>query len=580
MPDAVEDGADEIDDLIGRIYDVALDPERYEELLDTWDNTVWPKNFDVAVKGDAVLRHFQRADAVLARMEHAAPTSYAEALLEQFSNVAAVIFEPSLAVAAINSAAQHLLGVEAGAAMLTLPIEPDDRATLTRQVSRMLADPDVGPSIFRVRALNSDALMIFQMRRLVLPNNRPVIAAVTSDIRWPEGFGAILRDAFGLSGAEIEVTRLLLDCLSVKEVAETRGRSVDTIRAQIKTILAKTEVHGQVELVRLILSMMDIASVTQAEAVGPKAISGGPGGLEPIAFKTVFSAEDRRLDYLILGDPNGAPVLYLPTEFSFVRWTAAMEAEAARRGLKIISPIRAGYGASDPVPEDAEFHCQIARDLLTVLDAESVGRLPVVSISDDHYFAIEMENQRPGTVQAIIATAGGLPYLNRSQLERMAKWHRFIQAGAHYTPHLLPYLVRMALKLIKRVGVRSFIKTTYGHSEADSQTLEMDGVMDALLTGAETAVSDDTDAGAAFVRQTLFEQSDWLIEHVHGARDRIPVHFMSGLDDPAMPAETLAEHQVEFDWIDFRIYPDAGQLMVFKYWEDVLDLIQEYTSAK
>ncbi len=567
---------DNIDDLIGRIYDVALDPARYEEMLDTWDSTVWPLDFEAPVKGDNVLKHFQRADAVLSRIETATPTSDVEAMLAQFQNVAAVVFERKLTVAGINSGAEHLLGLASGDPMSALPIEPDDRAILTRQVSKMLADPSAAPSIFRVRAKDSDAFMIFQMRRVALPNGEPVIAAVTSDIRWPSGFEGILRDAFGLSGAEIEVTRLLLDCSSVKEVADARGRSVDTIRAQIKTILSKTEVHGQVELVRLILSMMDIAAVTQDETSIPKAISAGSGGLQPLPYHTIFNAEDRRLDYLLLGDPSGIPVLYLGTEFSFVRWHADAEAEAAKRGLRIISPVRGGYGASDPIPDDAPFCRTVATDILAVLDAENVKNLPVVAFGDDTLFAIEVENIRPGTVNAVVAPGGALPYLNRQQVERMDKWHRFIQAAARYTPNVLPFLVRMAMKLIRRVGLPSFLKTVFSSSVADSRTLQLPGVTDALIAGCETAVSEEYDASEAFTRQTMFEQDDANVDFIHSAKDKFPVHYLCGLQDPSMPAQTLAEHQEEFDWIDFRLYPDSGQLLIFEHWNDVLDLTEKY----
>lgn len=59
-------------------------------------------------------------------------------------------------------------------------------------------------------------------------------------------------------------------------------------------------------------------------------------------------------------------------------------------------------------------------------------------------------------------------------------------------------------------------------------------------------------------------------------RGALPVHFLNGLQDPQVPPETLAEHQRDFPWIDFRIYPDAGQLVFFLKWRDVLPLIVRY----
>lgn len=114
-------------------------------------------------------------------------------------------------------------------------------------------------------------------------------------------------------------------------------------------------------------------------------------------------------------------------------------------------------------------------------------------------------------------------------------------------------------------------------SAADADTLKDPEVMEALLIGTELSVSDDFNCHEIFSRHTIFEQSDWLVDAVHSLKDRVPVVFLSGLQDPAMPEETLKEHFVEFDWIEFHTYPDAGQLLFFKHWRDALDAVQKYT---
>jgi hypothetical protein len=45
------------------------------------------------------------------------------------------------------------------------------------------------------------------------------------------------------------------------------------------------------------------------------------------------------------------------------------------------------------------------------------------------------------------------------------------------------------------------------------------------------------------------------------------------LQDPEVHADTLAEHQRKYPWIDFRVYPDAGQLLFFLKWRDILDAV-------
>ena len=63
-----------------------------------------------------------------------------------------------------------------------------------------------------------------------------------------------LRTRFGLTRAESRVALLRCDGRAPKNIAETIGVSVETVRSQMKSIFAKADVRRQIELVRLLLS--------------------------------------------------------------------------------------------------------------------------------------------------------------------------------------------------------------------------------------------------------------------------------------------------------------------------------------
>ena len=50
----------------------------------------------------------------------------------------------------------------------------------------------------------------------------------------------------------------------------------------------------------------------------------------------------------------------------------------------------------------------------------------------------------------------------------------------------------------------------------------------------------------------------------------LKVQFYNGEQDPQIPPKTLAEFAEEYSWISFRTYPDAGQLVFYLKWRDVL----------
>ena len=61
---------------------------------------------------------------------------------------------------------------------------------------------------------------------------------------------------FGLTPAEAELARLLLQCGSLGACAEKLGKSHETVRTQLKALFAKTETHHQAELIRRLVAAM------------------------------------------------------------------------------------------------------------------------------------------------------------------------------------------------------------------------------------------------------------------------------------------------------------------------------------
>ncbi|MEM1150662.1 MAG: helix-turn-helix transcriptional regulator [Pseudomonadota bacterium] len=567
------------EDIIGRIYDVALDPSRYETLLDKWEMTMGPMRaggLEAPSIDDAyILGHFHRAAQVLERMDVAEAPSEVDLLMAQFESMAALVINRDLVVMELNEAAAKVLRSSKGAPLSRIALDDMDRAALARQCARMIAAKTPDASVFRVRAADEGHFIVFHMKRVTLSQGEPVVVAVTSDLSWPVGFGEILQSAFTLSKAEVEIVRLLVECCSLKEIAERRGRSVETVRGQLKAILSKTETRTQVELVRLAMSMMDIATLTTETNPGPRVISEGFEALAPVPFHTVATDGGRSLDYLVLGDPVGRPILYLHMDFGFIRWPASAEAYAKENGLKIVVPVRAGFGNSSSIPKTAGFAEQVARDLLTVLDAEGVPPCPVIAMGADHLFGIQLDLLRPGQVTALFTAGGVFPFVRPQQYERMHKWHRFIQAGARYTPQVLPFLVKAGFHLAKRGGKRAFVHSVFGDSAADIATFEDPEVFEAMITGSEVCLSETHNAHDAFSRQALFEHGPEAEDLVAQSEGRFPFISFNGTEDPGVHVDTVTEFKEDYPWIDFHLKENAGQLLFFRYWDDVLEAVKK-----
>jgi DNA-binding CsgD family transcriptional regulator len=69
----------------------------------------------------------------------------------------------------------------------------------------------------------------------------------------------ILRDLFGFTAREAEFAELLMKGLSVEEAADALNVGISTTRTFLSQVTAKTDTHGQLELVKRLLAIPPIA---------------------------------------------------------------------------------------------------------------------------------------------------------------------------------------------------------------------------------------------------------------------------------------------------------------------------------
>lgn len=572
---------DDHDALISRLYDVALDPTRYEALLDQWESIMGPLRgveadaHGIASQSAFFAEHFRRADAFLDNI--GTDIDQNEALLGKFDKAAALLFGSGQKIIGVNAAAHAVFSVDKSKSVGDLPIEEEDALALAAEIARLLAaKSSPPPSVFRVRSKDLSQVIIFHMQQKIVDGQTPLVLAVSSQVGWPENFSALLIESFGYTSAEVDVVRQLIECASIKEIAVKRERSVDTVRVQIKSVLSKTEVNSQVELVRLVLSMMDIASFAVGKGMGLRLVSQGFEKLEPRPFITIFTDDGRRLDYLVLGDPKGTPVLFLPLNYGLIRWPASAEAQAAKMGIKVIVPVRAGFGNTDQVRDIKKYVETVCADTMVVLKAEGVGPCPVVSLSSDFMIATHLSHYYPGQVTAVLACGGMMPNSHPEMYERMDKWHRFILASARYTPKLLPFMVKSGLHLARRIGKRGFVHAVYGGSEADISTFEEPEVFEAMVTGSEVMFAENADSATSFSLQLIHQETNDWRDKVMKLKNQVPVHFICGLQSPEVHPDTLAFYQVEYPWVEYSVHKDAGELIFFRHWRTVLQILNKY----
>jgi DNA-binding CsgD family transcriptional regulator len=99
------------------------------------------------------------------------------------------------------------------------------------------------------------SIMVAPARRpgkLVMPGERLVLVFVSDPAQTPQTLPSLLTSQFGLSPTEAQVAARLAAGDRIEDIAETRGVSQETVRVQVKRVLAKTDTRSQGQLIGFI----------------------------------------------------------------------------------------------------------------------------------------------------------------------------------------------------------------------------------------------------------------------------------------------------------------------------------------
>jgi pimeloyl-ACP methyl ester carboxylesterase/DNA-binding CsgD family transcriptional regulator len=563
----------EVDGLLDRIYDVALAPERLGELVDQWSQVL---GSDVmasrygALAEPGILGHVIRAERIQREVTAARHDHLDDALGRWLAGArgAALVVDRSGSIVAANRAAQRLLNARVGSPFM-LPVDDADMQLLLRSLRSHEAAGEPGERLLLLSGLAPDAPVLVRILAAIGGDDQ-LVGLFTSILNWPNHLSAQLQEAFGLTRSEVEVLRDITLGQTVKMIAERSGRSEPTVRTHVKAILGKAGVRSQLELVRLTLGLLE--PIEPMHQVGPPPAPVGMS-LERNDYRTHILSDGRRLDYLEIGASGGRPFLMLPTDMGFTRLTRNAERHLAEIDMRMVVPVRAGYGKSSPLPKSANAFAMAVSDMEELCDHLGIVRYPILALCDDFHLAILAAHAASGRVSAIVALGPTMPAVERRHFERMPKWTRFIIASARYAPATLPFLALALLGFMRRLGPRRALQMFMADSPADRRILDDDEVFAALLLGLGDHIVAGHTAHTAWAAGTICNHGvDWS-ERLRTCP--VPMIVFAGRQDPIAPIETTREYAATLPRMVLHEIPDLGQLL-YPIWPQFLGEIAKH----
>lgn len=566
--------------IIDRLYDVAVDPGGFEALLDTWEDRiaplrVGPTSQATPIEDPELAAHFARASIFLDRLGGPQSKGGYRKVLDELPKRAAFVCDGGRGITGFNHAASIAFGLRDGATMADLPFAPDD-INLLREVAQQIASG----ARERLVTLNLHSTLhsgTISVHVGPLESDQTLALVLSSEMVWLDGFETTLRETFGLTSAEIEIVHGIALGHPLREIAEARARSHETVRTQLRTIFSKTETHSQSELLRIIIGLMEVSVLPlrhAPEADADTHVQDAPAQTHPdtpmrdLPVHSLRLPDGRHIDVIEFGAPDGKPVLYMHMLYGLTRWPRGAEVAAQARGLRVIVPVRAGYGRSSPLPNDTDRTLACALDYAAVLDHFGLSHVTVLSLGADLRFALQLALLRKDLVSGILGCAAQLPSRNAAQYERMGKWPRFILANACYVPMAVPFFVKAGFSLARVLGKERFFLKINSDSPIDIDTFSRPEAYEAMLLGSEVALGRTHSAHEAVTQECMSSETDWsgLI-----GTAKVPVVLLQGDQDPQSPKRNVLDLIGDYPNLTVHFLPKTGQHLFFKEWERALD---------
>ncbi|MCF6222019.1 MAG: alpha/beta fold hydrolase [Robiginitomaculum sp.] len=478
---------DDEQDLVDSIYAVAMEPERFRELVDIWQERITQSPSSAKL----LARHAERAETILSVMqsnEDALPIPLREKLNAEPQAMLALTVDGI--IEAFNPAAETLFEIAEGDRISKLPFTGASINIILREI-RLTAQRDFGddahaPSLFRMERKRDNKPLLIALSAWKTAGGRKFVLLKTADFVWPDYLSPLVKKAFGLTDAEANVVKYLVEGKNFEEIAQIRGTAADTVRVQIRSIYAKTSTNSKSEFIRMAIGL------TTLQLVNKDVLTGAlqrPASQDSQAYplpehRRLLSLPDGRImDYAIFGPDDGKPCLFFHNQYYGDVWPAELARYAAQKGFRILAPARPFYARSSPYPKGVKSYEQHAEDINYLMEKLGIAQALHIAQTNGGMFSLAFADKFPQKTRALICIAPMLPVLSPEDWENMPKTAKFFSSIIRNHPQMLKFVVNAGMLYHSRVGSRRFLETIIAHTNPDQDVIKDESNADAIIQG-------------------------------------------------------------------------------------------------
>ncbi|RGP40506.1 hypothetical protein BPTFM16_00791 [Altererythrobacter insulae] len=381
------------------------------------------------------------------------------------------------------------------------------------------------------------------------------------DAEWSTGMDQVLGEAFGLTDAEIGIARAMFELRDSGAIAEQRGTSIHTVRTQLRTIQAKTEVASQTDLVRLLTLLahtrLDTGSSAPAKWRDPwpnQGLLDGPDGL--------------RVAYSWTGDPDGKDVLILHNIVHGYAFPVQVEKRLAEAGIRLVAIQRPGFGRSTAPRYDEKTHLDALQTVIEGLELKDV-----VGVQLSGTLGIVRSALRDPHLYKSILLPGMAPPYTKEVKALFPKQSLAVVVACRKSPMLGRLFIETALRSARRKGMDWLAPRMFVTGEADQACLQDSAMRPYIRNAFELTIGADP-AALRWIYGSHLDDYDFEIEAL-----TVPVHALVGTNFAYYHKQSMDDFASRSDLFTWDQVPGAGLKMLYQRPDLIADHIIRAANA-
>lgn len=542
------------DELIGEIYESAINPSAWLSLIESIAQGATPQ---VTANNDHSGELTTLIASLCSHLERAAHNNdYIYALEEQQESLDNVyknmpwpmlMLDPNLTVLDANQATRQLLNKDA-------PISLNENKTLefrdkTLQASlRRVLNMEMGVSN---QILNSSQDKISLLCCPTKPNVedadlRAIVWVLSGDHKIVPA-ADIIQNVFSLTSAEARLLHVLCRHGNLNECAHHLAVSVHTVRSQLKSVMSKTNINSQVQLV--------------AHVMGYAFLQTPVNHAYSTQEQRTLLPDGRVLSWFKYGAIQGRPVLVMedlgagaPHHPIFHQWYR-------QQNLRVILVIRPGYGSSTANP-NIQF-AGFADDLKYLCEFLKLQRPSIATFCVGGAYALCAAATHTELFDRVGVLATSVP-IEHFELNKLDWIHALLLRMYKTDPRLFAMFARLALRGIKRDPEKYFARVAKLLSKRDGELLTDPHILGRTIQQIQLR---HCQGAEIVVTEYMLVMQPW---RVNLANIQIPVLMWHGEDDPSISIGSACALAKTIPDVLFKKLPGHGHFLVHDVWKEFL----------